>query len=95
VTAKVADDELRGLGKQRREQVVAIRDRYEALFRSVLERGRDDCGWPIADVAVTAFALATMASGVGLWYRRGRRLSAEQVAAIYAELALRAAGATC
>jgi AcrR family transcriptional regulator len=88
--AKVADDQLHALRAARRRGVLRIRDQYEALFRDVLTRGRDEYGWQVDDVAVVTFAVATMASGVGVWYREGGRLSADAIASIYGDLAVRA-----
>jgi AcrR family transcriptional regulator len=94
VRAKVADDELRGLGDVRYERALAIRDEYEGLFRSVLQRGRDTRGWKVSDVPIVTFAIATMASGVDVWYRDDGRLAPGRIAEMYAELALRMVGAT-
>lgn len=88
--AKVADDQLHALQPARRKRVQRIRDDYEGLFRDVLARGRDDRGWQVDDVPVVTFAIATMASAVGVWYREGGRLSADAIASIYGDLAVRA-----
>ncbi len=89
VQARVADEQLHALPPERRAEVAAVRDEYEGLFRSVLAEGRDR-GWPIDDVAVTTFAIATMASGVCVWFRDDGRLSADAVASIYGDLVVRA-----
>lgn len=88
--AKVADDQLHALRPARRKRVQRIRDTYEGLFRDVLRRGRDEHGWQVDDVAVVTFAIATMASGVDVWYRENGRLSADAIASIYGDLAVRA-----
>jgi AcrR family transcriptional regulator len=91
--AKVADDQLHALSPKRREHVLATRDEYEALFRAVLAEGRDDYGWQVDDVPVVTFAIATMASGVGVWFREDGRLSPAAIASIYGDIAVRAVGA--
>jgi hypothetical protein len=88
--AKVADDQLHALRAARRRRVLKIRDTYETLFRDILQRGRDDYGWQVDDVAVVTFAIATMATAVDVWYREGGRLSADAIASIYGDLAVRA-----
>jgi AcrR family transcriptional regulator len=88
--AKVADDQLHALTPARRKDVLEIRDQYEALFRDVLTRGRNELGWQVDDVRVVTFAIATMASAVGVWYREDGRLSADAIASIYGDLAVRA-----
>jgi TetR/AcrR family transcriptional regulator, cholesterol catabolism regulator len=90
--AKVADEQLHALSADRRRQVVAKRDEYEQLFRDVLTRGRDHDGWQIDDIPVVTFAIATMSSAVGIWFRETGRLTADAVASIYGDIALRAAG---
>lgn len=88
--AKVADDQLHALDATHRKPALELRDTYEGLFRDVLRRGADESGWVVDDVAVVAFAIATMASAVGVWYRDTGRLSADVIASIYGGLATRA-----
>jgi TetR/AcrR family transcriptional regulator, cholesterol catabolism regulator len=88
--AKVADDQLHALSAARRRRVLKIRDQYEALFRGILSRGRAEYEWNVDDVAVVTFAIATMATAVDVWYREGGRLSADAIASIYGDLAVRA-----
>ena len=88
--ARVADEQLHALSAARRAEVVAVRDDYQLLLRGVLVEGRDRLGWQVDDVDVATYALATMATGVCVWFREGGRLSAEAVASIYGDLAVRA-----
>jgi AcrR family transcriptional regulator len=88
--AKVADDQLHAIADEQKGSVLDLRDRYESLFRDVLRRGADECGWHIDDIPVVTFAIATMASAVGVWYRDDGRLSADAIASIYGDLAIRA-----
>jgi TetR/AcrR family transcriptional regulator, cholesterol catabolism regulator len=90
--AKVADEQLHALSADRRREVVARRDEYEHLFRDILTRGRDHDGWQIDDIPVVTFAIATMSSAVGVWFRESGRLPADAVASIYGDIALRAPG---
>jgi hypothetical protein len=46
----------------------------------------------IDDIPVVTFAIATMSSAVGIWFRENGRLTADAVASIYGDIALRAAG---
>jgi AcrR family transcriptional regulator len=86
--AKVADDQLHALEPGRRDEVLAIRDVYERLWRDVIEAGRDSHGWAVPDTPVVTFALTTMCTAVDVWYREDGRLSAAEIAGIYADLAL-------
>jgi AcrR family transcriptional regulator len=90
--AKVADDQLHALSPDRRAQVIAVRDAYEHLFRDAIVEGTI-LGWSVQDVPLTTFAITTMASSVVDWYRDDGRLSAEQIAKMYADLAVSAVGA--
>jgi len=91
--AKVADEQLHALDEKRRRDVLVLRDRYEQLFRNILQEGRDQAGWQVDDIAVVTFAIGTMASAVNVWFREDGRLSASAVAALYGDLVLRAVGA--
>jgi AcrR family transcriptional regulator len=86
--AKVADDQLHALDPENRQKVIAIRDEYELLLRQLLEDGVRRSGWRIEDVPVTTFAIATMSTAVGTWFREDGRLSAADLARIYGDLAL-------
>ncbi len=88
--ARVADEQLHALGVARRAEVVAVRDDYQRLLRGVVVEGRDRLGWQVDDVDVATYALATMATGVCVWYREGGRLPVGAVASIYGDLAVRA-----
>lgn len=88
--AKVSDDQLHALSPEHLSEVLAVRDGYESLLKGILTSGRDTLGWSIRDVPVLTFALATMCTAVGVWFRENGRLSAEAVADIYAGIAVAA-----
>lgn len=87
--ARVAD-ELRDLEPSRLERVLEIRDEYEGVLKEILRDGQEQAGWGLIDLPIFSYAFATMASAVCTWYRPDGRLSAEEIADIYAEIALRA-----
>ncbi|MFB6672074.1 TetR/AcrR family transcriptional regulator [Streptomyces sp. NPDC056390] len=88
--AKVSDDQLHALSPEHLTEVLGVRDAYEGILKRILTQGKAEGGWQIADVPVVAFAIATMCTAVGIWFREGGRVTAEQVATIYSELALKA-----
>ena len=88
--ARVADDQLRALGPERRAMVVAVRDAYERLWRDVLDAGRETHGWIVSDTPVVTFAVTTMCTAVDVWYREGGRLTPAEIAEVYADFVLRA-----
>lgn len=89
--ACVADEQLRGLEPGNRRRVIEIRDEYERLLRDVIRECGEDGNVTVANVPVTANAIATMASQVSSWYRESGELSPDQVAEIYADIAVGAA----
>ncbi len=76
----VADSELRSLKPDERSAIVAMRERYEQLFRDVLDDAVASGAFVIDDVAVALAGLFAMLNGVATWYRPNGRLSLEQVA---------------
>ncbi|MHB1508404.1 MAG: TetR/AcrR family transcriptional regulator [Acidimicrobiales bacterium] len=88
--ARVAD-ELRDLYPENLLEVVAMRDRYEAVLRGILAALDASSGGAVGDVTLVANAIGTMASQVATWYRDDGRLGPDEIAGLYAELALGAA----
>lgn len=87
--AFVSHSELRALVEPNRAAIVAKRDRYEALFRDLLEAGRREGVFAVDDPALVSTALLMMCSGVSDWFGPHGRLSADAVADHYAQLVLR------
>jgi AcrR family transcriptional regulator len=88
LAARVSEDQLNALEPPNRSDVVALRDEYERLFKEILRDGQERAGWRVPDVAVVASGIATMCTQVAGWFREGDRLSAGDVARIYADFAL-------
>lgn len=87
--AFVSHSELRALVEPHRDAIIAKRDRYEALFRGLLESGRQEGVFAITDCAMVSTAMLVMCSGVSDWFGPHGRLSADTVANHYAEMAMR------
>jgi AcrR family transcriptional regulator len=88
LAARVSEDQLNALESPNRSDVVRLRDEYERLFKEILSEGQERAGWQVPDVAVVASGIATMCTQVAVWFREGDRLSAGDVARIYADFAL-------
>jgi AcrR family transcriptional regulator len=86
--AKVADDQLHALELGPRAKVVAVRDEYEEIWKSILHEGAGRGDWNLSDRSIVAFGIATMCTAVAIWYRDDGRLSPDEIADIYADLAL-------
>ena len=92
LAARVSEDQLNALEPPNRSDVVRLRDEYERLFKEILSEGQERAGWQVPDVAVVASGIATMCTQVAGWFREGDRLSAGDVARIYADFALSGVG---
>jgi TetR/AcrR family transcriptional regulator, cholesterol catabolism regulator len=87
--AFVSHSELRALVGPNRKAIIAKRDRYETLFRNLIDAGCREGVFAVDDLALTSTALLMMCSGVSDWFGPQGRLSADVVAHHYTELALR------
>lgn len=90
---RVVDDEVRALSPGARAEVVALRDRYEALWQRTLEDGVAAGVFRLGSVPVARRALLEMCTGVARWWTPSGPLDTEALAAEYADLALRLVGA--
>lgn len=82
--------EWRFLSADRRAQVAARRDAYEALFRRALADGMATGDFAPTDVRLTAMAILSSLNGIASWYRLDGALSPAQIADQHADLFLRA-----
>ena len=84
----VADTELRALSPARRKEIVSLRDRYQALWRSVVRAGVEAGSFEVADERIATIALLELCTGVTHWYRPGGRMRLDELCATHADLAL-------
>jgi len=89
---RVVDNEVDALSAPARAQVVALRDEYEQLWARAIGDGVAAEVFHTTEPTVTRLALLEMCTGVARWYSPKGRLPREDLAAHYAELALRALG---
>lgn len=87
--ASVFVAEWRHLAGDRRAAILDRRDAYEARLRSLLVDGMAAGEFALADPAIAATFLLSALNGVATWYREDGRMSADQLADQYADLALR------
>jgi AcrR family transcriptional regulator len=90
--ATLGETELRSLTGTRLKSALRMRDDYEALVLAVLEEGARAELFDILDTKLTVYSIISQCTNVGIWYHEGGRLSLDEVAAVYANLALRTAG---
>jgi AcrR family transcriptional regulator len=67
---------------------------YDTYLKNILAQGVDEGVFDIADMSITTLAIHTMCEYVFAWFKPGRRLSVDDVAERYADLALRIATST-
>ncbi|ADB53349.1 TetR/AcrR family transcriptional regulator [Conexibacter woesei] len=85
--AVVLDTELKSLGEEARAEVVAVRDRYEGLWRSAIEEGAADGVFTLENPSATRLGLIAMCTGVAHWYSP-RRGDDDALALAFADTAL-------
>jgi AcrR family transcriptional regulator len=83
----ISYSELRSLEPPNYEAVVRLRGRYEDVLTDVLTTGIAAGAFRATDARVAAFALIAMLSGIVTWYQPGGRRSADEIAAIYRDMA--------
>lgn len=91
---RVVDDEVHALSLPRRREVVALRDRYEALWQQVIDDGVTSGDFVVTSASIARRALLEMCSGVARWYDPAGRMGLGDLAAEYAAMALRLLGAS-
>jgi AcrR family transcriptional regulator len=90
---RVVDDEMRALSPERRAEIVALRDEYEALWQSAINAGCHDGSLRTSSPPVARLALLEMCGGISRWYSPDGPLSLDDLAARYIEMALGMLGA--
>jgi AcrR family transcriptional regulator len=81
--------EWRSLGPDRREDILARRDAYEARFRRHIEDGVAVGAFGMTDPAIAAGAVLSAINGVATWYDPKGRLPAGRIADHLVDLSLR------
>lgn len=82
-------DGLVHLDADRRADIVSLMKTYEDTFKSILRSGVRSGDFEPLDVTPTCFAILGMGESVVSWFDPSRRLSANDIATTYANLAVR------
>jgi AcrR family transcriptional regulator len=88
----LGETELRSLTGERRRDVLQLRDHYESLVLGVLEEGVRAGLFNALDPKLSTYAIISQCTNVGIWYRDAGRLGLDEIAAVYANFALRIVG---
>ncbi|MFP4311345.1 MAG: TetR/AcrR family transcriptional regulator [Nitriliruptoraceae bacterium] len=75
----IGNTELRGLSPEHRNEVVALRDRYESILREALQAAQDEGSLDLEDVQLATFAALALCTSVATWYRPDGRLSLDDL----------------
>lgn len=86
--ATVMIEELRSLEEPARSEVVALRDEYQRILEEILSDGIRSGIFAARDVKLTSYAVVGMGKAVADWFRPGGRLTVEQIADHYEDLAV-------
>lgn len=81
--------EYRSLEPALRLRHISKRDRYEALWRSLIQEGKNAGAFGAIDPAFAARALLGEMNWTITWYKSGGPLSAQQIADKYSDLLMR------
>ena len=84
--------EIRSLDPGNRARIVALRNRYEHMLRTILDDGSAEGLFAIGDAAVHARMLLAMMTGVTVWYCENGRLTRDEVVELYLGAALQSVG---
>lgn len=82
--------EWRFLSTERRDEMAARRDAYEALFRQAIGDGVRAGYFQPVDTKMTAMAILSALNGIATWYRSDGILSATEIADNFANLFINA-----
>ena len=85
---RIVNLELRSLDPDHLNQVVAMRDNYEARLFAILSDGAKAGVFRFADLRVTLFAILAMLTGVAAWWRADGRLSVDEIVVSHEALVL-------
>jgi len=91
--ALIVNRDVASLSEPGRSEVMALRRRHERAVREIIIEGVGAGVFRVADPFLASFGILEMCVSVARWFDPDGPLSAEQIAAEHAEVALRLVGA--
>ncbi len=79
----IASSELRGLSESNFARIVALRDRYEAVFQNLIAAGMEEGLFEPGDIKILSYAILTLCTAGATWYKPKGRLSIAAIEEIY------------
>jgi AcrR family transcriptional regulator len=92
--AILGNSEIRSLNAESRQRIMQLWKDYERRFRSIIDAGRTAGVFDTEVSGIAALAILTMGRDAAFWYRSDGPLGRESIASHYADMALRAVGAS-
>lgn len=89
--AMIVNRDVSSLDEPARGEVQALRRRHERAIRGLIEAGRAQGVFAVDEPGLASFGILELCVSIAHWFRADGRLSAEEVAAQYAEFAVRIA----
>ena len=89
--AVIVNRDVSSLAEPLQAEVQALRRRHERAIRGLIEEGCADGSFSVTEPALASFGILELCVSIAHWFRPDGRLSAQQVAAHYAEFAVRIA----
>jgi len=89
----IAYMELRNLTPENFERIEALRRCYEDRLEVILKAGLASGDFNVPDTKIATLAVIAMLTGVNTWFRKGGRLSLEEVTAQYRDMVCKAVAA--
>ncbi|MPZ62071.1 MAG: TetR family transcriptional regulator [Propionibacteriales bacterium] len=90
--ARVINQQMTRLGRERYRQVTAMRDDYERSLRRILRRGARRGRFHVPDYRMASYAILAIGMHVSVWYRPDGPSPASAVVRHHEQLALQLAG---
>ena len=83
---------LEHLPKERRKDIVALRDKYDQIIRKVIQRGIDLNLFPKIDIKLAGFMIASMITRSRIWFHSDKGKSIPDLADFITKFALNGLG---
>lgn len=87
--AFVGHREIDSLEEPERSRILELRREYESNFRELVQEGREDDVFHTSSDRWSSYAILDMGIGVSTWYNPAGSVAPDELAATYADFALR------
>jgi AcrR family transcriptional regulator len=87
--ARVANYELHSLDAEQRRAIVEVRDQMQAIMREAIRLGAESADFEVPDLELATVMLLSLGIDVSRWFVPGKRLTPDELADDYADMAVR------